>query len=127
MADGSQEGAKRDRGSVSRSYHLKRKFGITTEQYDELLRNQSGRCALCPKTPEDEGQALAVDHDHKTGEIRGILCRYCNHRVIGRHRDADLLRRMADYIENGKTGWFVPPKPKKRRRKTPRKVKNVST
>lgn len=104
----------------AREYHLKTKFGITPEQYDELLDRQGGVCAICSKSPEEEGQSLAVDHDHKSGEIRGLLCRYCNHRVIGRHRDANLLRRMAAYLEVG-TGWFVP---KKRRRK-PRKVKTV--
>jgi hypothetical protein len=51
-----------------------------------------------------------------------LLCRYCNHRLVGRHRDSRLLRRIADYLDVG-TGWFVPEK-KKRRRKTPRKVKN---
>ncbi len=103
-----------------RDRHLIRTYGITGEQYDELLARQGGGCGLCGKTKEEEGQFLAVDHDHKSGRIRGILCRYCNHRVIGRHRDPDLLRRMADYIEKG-TDWFAPPK--KRRRK-PRKAKN---
>jgi DNA-directed RNA polymerase subunit RPC12/RpoP len=105
----------------SRAYRLKSKFGITHEQYEELLLLQSCACALCGKSPEEEKKALAVDHNHETGEIRGLLCAYCNHRVIGRHKDADLLRRMADYVER-KTGWFVPPV-KKRRRRTPRKVK----
>jgi DNA-directed RNA polymerase subunit RPC12/RpoP len=108
--------------SKSRAYHLKAKFGMTTEQYDELLEKQGGTCALCPKTPEDEGQYLAVDHDHVSMEVRGILCRYCNHRVIGRHRDADLLRRMADYLDSGHTGWFVPKK-KRRSRKAASKRK----
>lgn len=100
---------------TARSGHLKRRFGITIEQYNELLEKQAGGCALCAKSPDKEGQSLAVDHDHHTGEIRGLLCRYCNHRVIGRHRDADLLRRMAEYVERH-TGWFVPPKQKKRRK-----------
>lgn len=107
----------------ARQGHLIRNFGITLEQYNALLARQGEGCALCGKTPDAEGQSLAVDHDHKTGEIRGILCRYCNHRVIGRHRDADLLRRMAEYIELGKTGWFVPKKKPKRRRATARKAK----
>lgn len=109
--------------SKSRQYHLLRKFGITPEQYDELFEKQGGKCALCSKTGEEQGRALAVDHDHTTGEIRGLLCNYCNHRVVGRHRDGDLLRRMADYVEQH-TGWFVPPQ-KKRRRKRTRKVSDV--
>ncbi len=105
----------------ARAYALMRLYGITPEQYNELLERQSGGCAICAKSPDTEGQSLAVDHDHKSGEIRGLLCRYCNHRVVGRHTDADLLRRMADYLDIG-TGWYVPPK-KKRRRKTARKAK----
>jgi hypothetical protein len=53
-----------------------------------------------------------------------LLCRYCNHRLVGRHRDSAVLRRIADYLDVG-TGWFVPTK-KKRRRK-PRKAKNGKT
>ena len=101
---------------MTRASHLRLRFGITEEQYEELLDRHGGLCALCRKSPEDEGKSLAVDHNHKTGEIRGVLCGYCNHRILGRHTDADLLRRMAYYLENGKTGWFVP-KQKPRRRK----------
>ena len=102
--------------------HLRRTYGITLEQYDFLLARQEGKCAVCLRPQEEFPTRLAVDHDHKTGEIRGLLCRYCNHRLVGRHRDSSLLRRIADYLEVG-TGWFVPPK-KKRRRK-PRKVKTI--
>jgi hypothetical protein len=57
-----------------------------------------------------------VDHDHFSGEIRGLLCTYCNYRVVGKHRDGELLRRIADYVEQG-TGWFVPKKKKTKKRK----------
>lgn len=115
----------------ARAYHLKRKFGITEEQYNELLERQGGGCAICGKTGEQEGKSLAVDHNHVTGEIRGVLCYRCNHFLIGRHTDADILQRMADYLRVG-TGWYVPPKPKKKPRKprkpraprAPRKAKN---
>jgi hypothetical protein len=106
----------------ARGGHLKRTYGITLAQYDELLAKQDEKCAICLKHESEFNVKLAVDHDHISGEIRGLLCRYCNHRLVGRHRDADLLRRIADYIEKG-TGLFVPPK-KKRPRKTRRKVKN---
>ena len=99
----------------ARAYSLMRLYGITPEQYQELY-DRNGGCNLCGKTEEQEGKGLAVDHNHKTGEVRGVLCGYCNHRVVGRHTDPSLLRRMADYVEQS-TGWFVPPKPKKRKRK----------
>jgi hypothetical protein len=101
---------------MTRASHLRTKFGITVEQYEQLLADQGGGCALCGKTPAQEGKNLAVDHDHVTGEIRGILCGYHNRRVIGRHRDGNLLRRMADYVERH-TGLFVPPVVRRRKRK----------
>lgn len=105
--------------SKAREYSLRRKYGISPAQYAELLERQGGTCALCPKTEETEGKSLAVDHNHKTGEVRGVLCAYCNHRIVGRHTDAGLLRRMADYLDEG-TGWFVPPPVKKRKKRKPR-------
>lgn len=105
----------------TRNAYLIRTYGIDLSQYRQLLDKQEGHCAICPKTPADEGRHLAVDHDHKTGEVRGLLCAYCNHRVVGRHRDSALLRTMADYVERH-TGWFVPDKKKRKRRvKRPRK------
>lgn len=99
----------------ARERHLFSRYGITVEQYDELHERQEGRCAICLRASEEFPRRLAVDHNHKTGEVRGVLCNYCNHRVVGRHTDADLLRRMADYLERG-TGWFVPKKVKKKKR-----------
>lgn len=107
---------------MSRASHLKLKYGLTLEDYQDLLDLQGGTCGICTKTPEQEGKNLAVDHDHVTGEVRGLLCSYHNHRVIGRHRDGDLLRKMADYVERH-TGHFVP----KQKRPRPRKRKIVKT
>ena len=109
--------------SKSREYHLRSKYGITLEQYDALLERQNNACAVCLKDASEFTVNLAVDHNHVTGEVRGLLCNYCNHRVVGRHRDPDLLQRVADYLRQG-TDWFVPVK-KKRPRKTRRKVKSI--
>ena len=56
-----------------------RKQGIdmTVKKYANLLKKQKGVCAICGKPPK--GLKLAVDHDHKTGRIRGLLCAYCNY------------------------------------------------
>lgn len=55
---------------------------ITTKEYYELKQRQAGRCAICG-TPEDQStRKLAVDHDHVTGKIRGLLCMVCNSRVV---------------------------------------------
>ena len=104
----------------NRNSYLKRTYGLTEEDYNNLLEKQGGGCAICGKTKEQEGKYLAVDHDHKTLEVRGILCHYHNKYTVGRHRDADLLRRVADYLDNGHTGFFAPAN---RKRKRPKKKK----
>jgi hypothetical protein len=57
---------------------LKFHYGMTLEQYDALLEEQDGLCAICGKAPKNGGQRLYVDHDHDTGAIRGLLCVGCN-------------------------------------------------
>jgi hypothetical protein len=100
-----------------RKRYLKYKYGLSLEQYDEILVKQNGVCAVCWKTPEEQVRNFAVDHDHVTGEIRGVICDYCNRRVIGRHRSPDLFLRASEYLRQG-TGLFVPTqKIKQRRRK----------
>jgi len=101
---------------ITRRCRLKRVYGITLEQYDFLLEKQKGCCAICDRHESQFKTRLVIDHNHKTGRIRGLLCNYCNHRLIGRHTDGNLLRRMADYVDGG-TDWFVPPIKKKRRRR----------
>lgn len=55
-------------------------YGITTEQYSELLESQGGGCAICDAPPPTETRKkfLVVDHDHETGKVRGLLCDTCN-------------------------------------------------
>lgn len=103
-----------------RKYNLMRNFGITPEQYNTLLEKQKHRCAICDKHEDQFKKKLAVDHDHQTHRIRGLLCTACNYHLIRRHRDASILRKMADYVDQG-TEWYVPVKQKKKKRK-PNKV-----
>lgn len=99
----------------SRAYNLMKLYGITLDQYDKLLKAQDERCAICDRHESEFKIALAVDHDHVTDEIRGLLCNHCNHRLVGRHRDGAILRKIAEYVEQG-TGLFIPQKIKRRRR-----------
>lgn len=80
---------------VNRSW-LKSKYGITPERYSELLEQQNGRCAICKSTnPGRSGsQRFAVDHDHVTGEVRGLLCDHCNV-GLGRFQDNPMLLQAA--------------------------------
>lgn len=59
-----------------REAHLSSTYGISAEEYNNMLARQGGTCALCDTRPED--RALCVDHCHDTGEIRGLLCNPCN-------------------------------------------------
>lgn len=88
-----------------------RVYGITREQYDEL---DEGNCVICLREWSDAVRPC-VDHDHKSTEIRGVICLYCNHRIVGRHRDGALIRRVADYLDRPRKGWLVPPKKKKKK------------
>ena len=59
--------------------HLIRMYGITIDDYTKMLTKQKGVCFLCGKPPNGKKfKRLHVDHDHKTGEVRGLLCRGCN-------------------------------------------------
>lgn len=106
--------------SSKRNSYLLKRFGITEEQYGYLLQKQEGCCGVCRRHANEFKQRLSVDHDHYSGAIRGLLCNYCNRRIVGRHRTpsgAILLRSAADYLDNTYPGWVVPPKPRKKRKK----------
>jgi len=61
-----------------RKYNLKKKYGITPEEYDEMLKNQNGVCKICgTDIPKGKGR-FHIDHCHRTDKIRGLLCNNCN-------------------------------------------------
>lgn len=73
-------------------------YGITLEQYNELLAKQKGICAIC-KEPSPNGKRLCVDHCHKTGKVRGLLCDICN-KGVGHFRDnSEYLRAAINYLK----------------------------
>lgn len=79
-----------------REQHLRRKFGIGAADYDRMLEAQGGRCAICQLQPRR--RYLAVDHNHSTGAVRGLLCDPCNHGLGNFLDDPDLLRRALAYL-----------------------------
>lgn len=77
----------------------RRKFGLTKEQYSALLAEHGGMCAICQES-EPCGRQLAIDHNHTTSKVRGMLCRKCN-KGLGFFRDnQELLQRAALYLDH---------------------------
>ena len=81
--------------SDQRNSRLVRVYGITFEQRNKMLEDQGGVCAICLR----ESNRYAVDHNHTTGVVRGILCVNCNHRLLGAANDCpEILERAAIYL-----------------------------
>ena len=74
-----------------------RRRGTTEEDYADRLRDQDGRCVLCQKLPSK--RRLAVDHDHSTRRIRGLLCTRCNRALGAFEWDVKVLGRLILYVE----------------------------
>lgn len=84
-----------------RNKMLLKAYGITFQQYLELLEKQNGCCAICKEKPKI-GKLLATDHDHKTNKVRGLLCDNCN-AGLGWFRDrTELLISAVQYLEQSK-------------------------
>jgi hypothetical protein len=80
----------------SRSSHLKRAYGLSVSEYEEMLRKQNGVCAICGGSNGEK--PLHVDHDHKTGKVRKLLCGACN-KALGMVRDNEsILLKMVKYL-----------------------------
>lgn len=84
-----------------RAIRRKSKFGLTSEDFQVMLARQSGLCDICGNefSHAKRRSAPAVDHDHKTGEVRGVLCGKCNS-LLGFAKDnIDILERASDYLK----------------------------
>lgn len=91
----------------ARRSHLKVKFGIKHEDYLKILEKQNKKCAICLEPYYEKtdivgrkSPSLYVDHDHKTGKIRGLLCNNCN-QAVGYFKDKkELLEKAILYIDD---------------------------
>lgn len=73
---------------------------ITIQQYEDMLAAQDGKCGSCGDGPESSPKGvLYVDHDHSTGQVRGLLCGRCNFAVGLLDDDPTRIRRLAAYLE----------------------------
>ncbi len=88
--------ARKARRASAHGSRVKARYNITREEYALMLETQQGRCAICNgKRPYN----LPVDHDHKTGEVRGLLCKLCNNRLLPAGRDnVAILTAAIDYL-----------------------------
>lgn len=87
-----------------------RAHGLTPEQHGAMLVEQDGVCALCgnapyPKPDNPASAVLNIDHDHSTGQVRGLLCARCNLGLGNFADDPELLRRAADYIDHARADF----------------------
>lgn len=98
--------AKPGAAAAARRHHIKKNFGLTVEQLQQMYENQEGLCAICSTLMLLEAGGASsrsprhavIDHDHATGKVRGLLCRCCN-TGIGMLRDsARLATNAATYL-----------------------------
>lgn len=97
-SDGLSTSCKACRAVKGRAGHLKRNYSLTEADRDEMVASQMGLCVICLKAP-----AVHVDHCHKTGKVRGVLCFNCNSAIGKLGDDPDAVRRAAAYLEG--TPW----------------------
>jgi hypothetical protein len=90
---------KKCRSTASHAVRIKATYGITAEAYALLLEHQGGMCAICRRPSHI--RRLAVDHDHQTGLVRGLLCRHDNYELLGWIKDdIEILKRAISYLED---------------------------
>lgn len=112
-ADGRSRECKACKARTAREYRIReqekinarkqlKSRGVTEEQYQKMLDLQDGRCAICQSSnPRDRrGHRWHIDHDHKTGLVRGLLCAPCNRGIGQLSDDVDRLRAAIAYLEN---------------------------
>ena len=90
---------------VARNKTIRHKYGIEPDEYDKMLKSQSGVCAICGTDNPNGSRSrstyllnLAIDHCHKTGRIRGLLCNNCNRGIGLLGDDVIVLRRAIEYL-----------------------------
>lgn len=89
----------KDNPLTHRQYLLKSKYGLTLDDYDRLVEEQNGQCAICgTDKPNCHHKRFVVDHNHKTGEVRGLLCSTCNTGLGNFFDNPQILLSAAKYL-----------------------------
>lgn len=85
--------------AYDRNKALLAKYGITLKQWAAMLKKQGGVCPICGKKQTDTKQTFHVDHNHKTGKIRAIICGYCNrYQMMHIHDNPVRAIGLANYL-----------------------------
>jgi hypothetical protein len=79
-------------------------YGLTPVEYDKMVEEQNGKCAICGKDRNvtSDKRRLAVDHDHETGQVRGLLCTICNTR-LGILENAEWVQKARAYLDSSRS------------------------
>lgn len=86
----------------NKRYRLKHAYNFTPEQYDVMFNIQQGCCIICGANQNEFKKALNIDHNHKTGEVRGLLCTHCNRMLGGARDNIIVLKNGISYLEKYK-------------------------
>lgn len=86
------------KNAAQRAYAYRSKYGLKNGEYKEMLELQKGLCLIC-RTKCATGNRLCVDHDHRTGKVRGLLCQACNTGIGKLQDDRLIVLRAADYLD----------------------------
>jgi hypothetical protein len=87
------------RSSKGRNLRLKRAFGISLEDYEKKLSDQNGVCDICKKVCTS-GRRLAVDHNHRSLKVRGLLCANCNRGIGYLKESPEIILNALKYLKN---------------------------
>lgn len=89
---------------ANKKYKLKYRFGLTMAEFAKMLEAQNGVCAICKEPERVKKDSLSVDHDHKTGKVRGLLCGRCNRGIGMFQEDLEMMESARAYLQKFKSG-----------------------
>ncbi len=89
----------RSDNDYKRNYKYIQNYGITLDDYNILFIEQNGCCKICTKHQNEFKMKLSVDHNHSTGEIRGLLCQKCNHGIGLFNEDKTIIKAVLEYLK----------------------------
>lgn len=91
-----------EQAALLRKRHQVKLYGLTLEQFNEMERNQEGKCAICGEVPN---RRLDIDHDHVTGKVRELLCSNHNTLIGLCNESVAILQATIDYLNKHKVGY----------------------